>query len=153
METIRLIYSKSKLPLSPLIQMVTWSEWSHVGILVGDTVIESTWSHGGVKETPLDVFLERSSDWIVKEYQCHSRQAIIDAARTQIGKPYDKTGLVGILMRDRNWQEDDSWFCSELIAWAFAAGGTPLFMLEDGYRITPQNIYMLWSVVVDRKPK
>ena len=34
--------------------------------------------------------------------------------KAQIGKPYDITAIAGFLAR-RNWREDDSWFCSELI--------------------------------------
>ena len=31
---IQLIFSNSKLPLSPFIRFVTWSDWSHVGLLI-----------------------------------------------------------------------------------------------------------------------
>lgn len=31
----------------------------------------------------------------------------------QLGKPYDETAIVAFVM-GRNWEEDDSWFCSEL---------------------------------------
>ncbi len=32
----------------------------------------------------------------------------------QIGKPYDMTAVFGFML-NRDWREDDSWFCSELI--------------------------------------
>jgi len=148
-QTIRLIFSKSHLPFSPLVQLVTWSKWSHVGIVIDDeTVIESTFTHGGVKKVSLDTFKDRASAWIIVELPCVDRQAIIDAALSQEGKPYDWTGLAGILFHNRNWQEDDSWFCSELVAWAFTQGGSPLFIQETVNRITPQNLFMLYHTVV-----
>ena len=42
---------------------------------------------------------------------------MIAAVRSQIGKPYDKTGALGLGLH-RDWQEDDAWWCSELIPWA-----------------------------------
>jgi hypothetical protein len=59
-----------------------------------------------------------------------------------VGKPYDLTALFGLLMR-RDWQEEDRWFCSELVGWAFAQGGSPLFRADALHRITPQNLWML----------
>lgn len=152
METIQLIFSRSKLPFSPLVQLVTWSHWSHVGIVMDNNqVIESTFTHGGVKPVDIDTFKSRASDWIVVALPCTSRQAIIDAAMSQVGKKYDWTGLFGILMRERHWQEDDAWFCSELIAWAFMLGGSPLFMPDVVHRITPQHLFMLFHEVVTWK--
>jgi uncharacterized protein YycO len=34
----------------------------------------------------------------------------------QVGKPYDKHGLVSSFVFGRQWREDDSWWCSELVA-------------------------------------
>lgn len=50
--------------------------------------------------------------------------------------------LLGLLMH-RDWQEEDRWFCSELVAWAFTQGGSPLFRREAMHRITPQHLWML----------
>ena len=36
-----------------------------------------------------------------------------DFWNAQIGKPYDETAILGFVI-GRNWQETDSWFCSEL---------------------------------------
>lgn len=152
MEKIQLIFSKSKLPFSPLVQLVTWSKWSHVGIVANDgKVIESTFSHDGVKLAGITEFMARASDWIIVEMECTNRQAIIDAAMSQLDKPYDWTGLMGILFHNRNWEEEDSWFCSELVAWAFSHAGDPLFMDEVIHRITPQMLFMLPHDVVVMK--
>ena len=69
-------------------------------------------------------------------------QAVIAAAESQIGKPYDWLGVLGIGLH-RDWQEPDRWFCSEMAAWAFQQAGRPLFRPDALYRITPQHFWML----------
>lgn len=148
---IRLIYSNSSLPLSPLIRLVTWSDWSHVAIVLGDRVIEATLSHGGVKETTLDVFQSRAKSWCIMEYDCYvAPENIFNAAKLEEGKKYDWTALIGIIVHNRNWQEDDAWFCSELVAYAFAQAGNPLFQSEEIHRITPQHLWMLYGIEIAR---
>ena len=144
MTTIRLIFSNSKKPLSPVIRAVTWSDYSHVAIISpsGELVIESTLSLGGVKIATLDEFKARASEWEIVEFQVNDSMAIWNAACTQLGKKYDWTALIGIPFH-RNWSEADSWFCSELVAWAFEQGGTPLFRRENIHRVTPGHLYMI----------
>ncbi len=44
--------------------------------------------------------------------------------RNQIGKPYDYLAIVSFFFPwSRGWQEDDSWFCSELVAAGLAECG------------------------------
>lgn len=63
----------------------------------------------------------------------------VDAACSQVGKPYDWTAIAGLVMR-RDWRETDSWFCSELVAWACEQAGTPLLRANRLNRITPGQI-------------
>lgn len=144
LKTIKLIFSNSKKPLSPIIRAVTWSDYSHVGIISpsGGFVLESTLSLGGVKLATLEEFKARASEWEIVEFQVNDDQAIWAAACTQIGKKYDWTALVGIPLH-RDWSEPDSWFCSELVAWAFEQGGTPLFTRKNISRVTPGHLYMI----------
>jgi hypothetical protein len=48
--------------------------------------------------------------------------AILGFARTQIGKPYDWTAILALLM-DRDWRDSGAWFCSELVVAALEAVG------------------------------
>ena len=50
------------------------------------------------------------------------RQQFCDFLLSQEGKPYDLTGIFGFVA-DRNWDEPDSWFCSELVAAALSKCG------------------------------
>lgn len=151
MKKIRLIFSNSNKPLSPIIRAVTWSDYSHVGMLIDDTtVIESTLSHGGVKLAPIDVFKQRASNWLLVELtvEVNDWGAILKAAYNELGKPYDFLGIAGIGFH-RNWQEDDRWFCSELIPYICMKGGTDLFNHAFVHRVVPQHLLMLPSNVID----
>lgn len=142
MGVVRVLFSRRALPGSVGIRVVTWSQWSHVEILDGDELIGANMFRG-VSITPLRERLEVSSLVAVVDFPCADPAAVIAAARSQLGKGYDFLGLLGILTRQRNWQNTEDWFCSELVAWAFAEAGCPLFRVELGSRIVPQHLWML----------
>lgn len=137
---MRLIFCASQSPGSLLIRAATWSPWSHVAIVDGDDAIEAVCPT--VRVSPLVEVIARHSSFAFATLPCANPVAAINAARSQIGKPYDLKALVGMALH-RDWQEDDSWFCSELVAWAIAQGGTPLFRPDAVRRVTPQHLWML----------
>jgi hypothetical protein len=75
----------------------------------------------------------------IERFQVDAPESIIDIAMTQEGKPYDWAGIFGLVLRERNWEDDDKWFCSELVAWSFKQGGFPL-LNETTSRITPRDL-------------
>lgn len=127
--------------MSLAIRACTWSHWSHVGLIDGDTVIEAV-ALKGVVRTPLKQRQEEDPRWVVSELPCVSPSAVIAAAASQIGKPYDYTAVIGLGLH-RVWKSADSWFCSELAAWAFDRAGSPLFRADSVRRVTPQDMWML----------
>ncbi len=71
--------------------------------------------------------------------------AIYAAARSQIGKPYDRRGIIGFVC-GRNWRDTDSWFCSELAAWAFEQGGfwdTKWVVPYMPQKVDPADLFLL----------
>ena len=141
MGTISLLFSTSGHPMSAAIRLGTWSDWSHVAIIDGDEVIEAT-APAGVRRFPVVQAINHAKRGAIVELPCRDPQAVIAAAVSQIGKPYDYTAILGLGLR-RNWQEEDAWFCSELVAWAFQHAGEPLFRAECLRRVTPQHLWML----------
>lgn len=139
---IRVLFSRRALPGSLLIRTFTWSAWSHVEILDGDDLIGADMWHG-VSVTKLAKRLEKSSRVAIVEFPCDDPASVIAAARSEMGRSYDFLGLLGIVTHQRDWQSRENWFCSELVAWAFAAGGSPLFRSELVSRVTPQHLWML----------
>jgi uncharacterized protein YycO len=141
MPSIRLLFTTTSKPFSAAIRALTWSRWSHVAIIDGDTVIEAA-ALQGVCRTPLRAAIEHAREYASGYLRCANPQAVIEAAASQIGKPYDYTAILGLGLR-RDWQEDDAWFCSELVAWSMAQAGTPLFRHESLRRVTPEHLWML----------
>lgn len=138
---ISLLFSTSDHPMSAAIRLGTWSDWSHVAIIDGDEVIEAV-ALAGVRRFPVVQAIARAKRAVVVELPCLDPRAVIAAAASQIGKPYDYSAILGLGLR-RDWQEDDAWFCSELVAWAFQQAGLPLFRAECLRRVTPQHLWML----------
>jgi hypothetical protein len=67
--------------------------------------------------------------------------AWLKVLKTQLGKPYDKTGLFSTFVFNRDWRSPDSWFCSELQAWAAEQCGSPLLNPEIPVnQITPKDL-------------
>jgi uncharacterized protein YycO len=66
------------------------------------------------------------------------------AALTQDGKPYDFTAIAGIAL-DRDWREDDSWFCSEMGLWTFEQTPAPWLSTAHGLglnMISPRDLLL-----------
>ncbi len=146
MPLVRVLFTRRHHPGSLAIRAFTWSVWSHVDLvdergaaplLIGAVAPE------GVVVQPLAERLAHASRAALVEFQVHDRNAVLDAAASQLGTPFDWLGCAGIALRGRDWQEPDSWFCSELIAWAFGVAGEPLFREEMVGRVTPQHLWML----------
>lgn len=68
--------------------------------------------------------------------------------KAQIGKPYDKTAIVGFVT-GRDWRDSNAWFCSELVAAALEACGWfkwPLIVPDE--KVAPDDLALLVSVLV-----
>ena len=131
--------------VSRAIRAVTWSQFSHVDLVVPSAIYYP--SNGampdmllgaqadGVKLRPRNYCKMTKCALVYANVTIEQSRTIYDFAMAQIGKPYDYTALMGNLLH-RDWQEDDSWFCSELVAAAFAHAGVPL-LRGNHSRITP----------------
>ena len=137
---MQVLFCTSKLPGAAIIRAVTWSKWSHVALIDGDNAIEAAWPR--VRVRPLADVLADHPNYTIADIPCEDPNAVLNAARSQIGKPYDLTALLGLWLH-RDWQEDNKWFCSELLAWAFTQAREPLFRTDAVKRITPQHMWMV----------
>lgn len=144
MQTVRLLFSNNAGLFSRLVRLATWSRWSHVAIIDGDTVIEAT-ARRGVHRTPLATALAAAKESVVVHIAADDPAAVIAAAANELGTRYDYTAVIGLGLR-RNWQDDDAWFCSELVAHCFDEAGSPLFRPDSVRRVTPQHLWMLAPV-------
>jgi len=126
---------------SLLLRTFTWSSWSHCGIVTPDlTVIEAAAFHG-VVERPWSEFIAGVSRYSVRSIDVPDEAAAIEWARSQVGKRYDWSGVIGLGLR-REWDQPQAWFCSELLEAAAAAGGRRRFV-HQARRVTPQHSWMV----------
>ena len=136
-----ILFSRSRTLGSLLIRSATWSRWSHVCLATPDgTAIEATAAHG-VQEVDVYDVIDRSSMVALGRVWCPDVPAAIAWARRQVGKPYDYFGALGLGLH-REWQQDDKWWCSELVEAALAKGGNLRFR-HDLQRVTPQHSWMV----------
>lgn len=145
MGSVSLLFTRPPGLLGAAIRAFTWSRWSHVALIDGYEAIEAR-APDGVIVTETEQLLLRDQVFELVELPCRNPEAVRAAAASQFGKPYDYTALLGLALR-RDWQEEDAWFCSELIAWAFEQSGEPLFRRECLRRVTPQHLWMLGPAI------
>jgi hypothetical protein len=119
--------------ISKVIRLYTWSDWSHVGIIDGEHVIEAIGGKG-VAKTELKAFELRYDDTCIRHIA-----GDIDKARALIGKDFDQRGLWGGLCH-LGIQDPDKWFCSELVAHASDA-----FDSEFAHKVSPENLFWVSS--------
>lgn len=139
MGTVQVIFSRRHHLGSLALRTFLWDAWSHCGVIDGDTVIEAA-MFKGVQPRSVAEFKATASKWAVIDIPAEDPAAVIAAARSRIGRPYDWFGVLSLLLRVR-LQRDSMDFCSELVAWAFKQGGSPLFR-TDTWRITPRDLYI-----------
>lgn len=137
---MKLVLCRSNSLISWIIRKLTWSSWSHVVLVNGDEAIEAVWPR--VRKTTVEEALSGQTEAIELDIPCENELLAWDAALRQVGKRYDLAALFGFLFR-RDWASPSKWFCSELAAYAFEKGQSPLFRSENTDRITPQMIYLL----------
>lgn len=146
MQTMRVLYSRREGNIASW--LIRWglprsrfalALVSHSMLVDGDYVIEATMWHGlaetlrtrrmgGVRRVPMTEALHGQT--IVKDaaYSVPDAEAGLTWARSQVGKPYDFKGGFGLAIElDRNWQDDDKWFCFELVASAIQYAGRAIF--------------------------
>lgn len=125
MQTIPVIYSRANSLGSYAIRVLDKGAYicpfSHVGIIseCGQFVYEAVHPIGVVK-TPLWDFKQRASHWEECLFPTrHRKHTVYQRAKSQLGKLYDLKGAVaiGIPLLGRDWENPDSWFCSEFLAY------------------------------------
>lgn len=141
MKHLHLLFTTTRLPLSLLIRARAGGPFSHVALVDGDQVIEAVAGHG-VRAAPLTTAITRASRAALMRIPSHNADQVLAAARSQIGKRYDWSGIAGLGI-NRDWQEAEAWFCSELIAWSFDSAGQPLIRRDSVHAVTPQNLWVL----------
>jgi hypothetical protein len=152
-------FSTQKDLISGAIRAFTWSTVSHVDIelpaglkyadnrvtlrgdLVGARFNQDKGLSKGVSVRPHDYNNVSREIYMQTRTSPDLDAKVYAAALSQVGKPYDLSGIINFALH-RDWRETDSWFCSELVAWAFEQAGYKLLNTPDVNRITPRDLLL-----------
>jgi hypothetical protein len=145
--------------MSGLIRRACHSRFSHVDIVLpGEGLLgvsgedKSVNDPGGVRIRPFEPWPYN----IVREVEIKTDKtnAIIAAARSQIGKPFDDKALYAFFNpygEPRDWRELDKWFCSELVIWACESSGLfPYTLCVPMNMINPNDTMLLLNPFMSR---
>ena len=135
-----LLFSTTSNIASKFIRLVTWGNYSHVEALDKDGFLTGAeFPKGGVSQ-PYQKRFELATKCRLVKVDIADTEAFYKFLYAQIGKPYDWKAIFGYLFR-KNWDQDNEWFCSELIAKAAIEGKTPLATFKS-FKISPRDLLM-----------
>lgn len=159
MITLRFVASRDL--ASDLVLLGEHDGWAtHVEALMPDGTLLGSLLEGGVQARPMGydkgaatrelyVSFESGVTLVPQPHPIPVRLLEKDEAfyaflRAQIGKPYDKLGIVGFVF-GRGWHAGGSWFCSELQTAALEACGYfyPLASLNS--HVSPRDLLLVLS--------
>ena len=130
---------------SDLIEWFGHGLYSHVDCVMPDGRLLGARLEGGVavRSPDYEVFERVCRVGLPVEYSMASGWA--EWLLAQVGKPYDKTAIAAFAA-GRDWQEPDSWFCSELAAASLIHCGYFQWPLVVGAnKITPDDLVLVLS--------
>jgi hypothetical protein len=143
MITLSLVTSENW--FSRAIRNITWSPVSHIDIVVPPKTFPDypeggylgALCDGGVKLRPWNYY-KNLTHRFVGTVDCDDvvTNKVLQFAYNQIGKPYDYSAILGILIH-RDIYNPDAWICSELVAAAFYDADWPLLNLSKVNRVSP----------------
>lgn len=94
----------------------------------------------GVRKCTLQQFMKQYPKSDFHTVEVPNIEAARKFAEAQLGKKYDVSAIFGIVFQNRRWQDDDKWFCSELVEAILLAGGKPRFRTTVS-SILPRETY------------
>ena len=133
-QTLTLLFTRRK--WNPVSWLIRWgvprsrfalAMSSHCIVDAGDVLYEANKLHG-VRAVDRATALEGQTIVARIDYTVPDTAAGIAWARSQIGKPYDWPGALGLgLTPYRDWKQDDKFFCYEFGAAVLRAAGRNVF--------------------------
>jgi len=137
MSTAKVIFAKSYSPGGILLRLFLFSQYNHIAIEFSGQVYDAT-SHGVVKQTR-EQFFGRYKRVLEIEVTIPKGQKAVTWLEKQLGKRYDYLAVIAFPFR-RNWQKENRWFCSELVAEALILGGYKVRRVPSS-RVTPRDVF------------
>jgi len=154
--TLRFVTTRGD-PISEGIRKYELGYWAtHVECLMPDGTLLGAHAEGGVMARPHDYDKGKFTDEMYVSIRTTpaDRDSFHQFLRSQLGRPYDFEAIAALavapLVGERNWQEPDSWFCSELIAAGLCHCGVfPPKLATDFNHVLPRDVQLIVSGRLD----
>ncbi len=140
---MKIRFTASLLPLSPLIRLWTWSRISHCEFEFSDGIqIVAAMEAGRIIATRNRKYLwEYNYELDITAAQ---ERILRDWCESELGKPYDYTALaplnVLIPRTKKFWKDPKQWMCSEFCARGLELVGFELFS-DDHKKVKPSDLF------------
>lgn len=162
MSGIVLQFVAAKDPASWAIKEYSHSDYSHVDAVLSDGNLLGARTDKGVqiRNPNYEAFSKKLR--IILDAPDTVSDAFYRSINSQIGTPYDKASIyamatIGLTKVDRDWRHPNTWFCSELQAWALEPAQSGYFknnLVLEVNMITPGDLLLVLSpymTIVDRE--
>lgn len=146
MEHVIVVLAATKGPFAAAIKAVTYSQWSHVALVMPDGSVREAVLQDGIRSASFESLISRSSKYVLLKVPVKNA-AEVYAKALDVNAGYDILGAIGLGV-GRNWQENDRFWCSEYLAYVLEVTGNGVFRPEAMHRITPEHFWMLPLEVV-----
>jgi uncharacterized protein YycO len=136
--------------ISDSIRAFEYGFWAtHVEALMPDGTLLGAHAQGGVEARPHDYDKTEFTRELYVPIPASPAEtdAFHSFLRSQTGKPYDFLAIAGIALQ-RDWQSENAWFCSELIASALAQKDVQIFpphLATEFNHVTPRDVLLIVS--------
>lgn len=142
---ITLQFESRKTPMGAITRWRSWHWATHVDFVLPNGDLLSAYTNG-VHIRPDDPI--RKNSYHVERYTFDAPESCYDYALSQVGKKYDWWAVLGILIK-RDWDNEEKWFCSELIARSCQEAGFPIIRASHMNRVMPAHLLMNPMLVKD----
>lgn len=136
---MNVILTRSNSLGSLAIQARLWERWSHGLVSITPVhCIDSTFKAGGVRRRTMVEALGPASSQLYLTIPLAREREARDWLESQIGTGYDWRAIWGFAGGSREWNDDYSWFCFELIAAAIELGSD--YRFQNRNRVTGNDL-------------
>jgi uncharacterized protein YycO len=142
---VKLAFYKGTSWVSLAIRWQTRGRYSHVGVVTPDGKIIESWHRGGVlKNASLGMRHDPQTEvdiYSVTGLNRMQNASVLEFMENQLGKKYDFLSVARFISR-REVDDQEKWFCSELVMAAFHHAASPLLNVAS-HKVSPE--VLSWS--------
>lgn len=140
MKQIQLRFIRTNSFIGKIIRWITWSEWNHVDLVINDEeAFGASGKIGRVDTYPRDPESHDKIAIVTIKVPKGKYEKFMTEILSKGGTLYDYKGIKAFLIKF-NIQEDDKWFCSELLIHAFYVAEI-IYFTDPSHKWSPDHMW------------